>query len=61
MNERSNPPAMLGRINPPSIIIVDLTEISTLSEKHSGSIRLINNLDKSSGNTLQLSNQATES
>lgn len=55
MNERSNSPAMLGRINPPSIIIVDLTEISILSEKHSGSIQLINNSDKSSGNTLQLS------
>ena len=44
---------------PPSIIIVDLIEISTLSEKHSGNIQLINNSDKGSGNTLQLSSQAT--
>ena len=41
-------------------IIVDLIEISTLSEKHSGNIQLINNSDKGSGNTLQLSSQATE-
>ena len=45
---------------PPTIIIVDLIEISTLSEKHSGNIQLINNSDKGSGNTLQLSSQATE-
>ena len=32
----------------------------TLSEKHSGNIQLINNSDKGSGNTLQLSSQATE-
>ncbi|EEV01286.1 hypothetical protein ROSINTL182_06793, partial [Roseburia intestinalis L1-82] len=43
-----------------TIIIVDLIEISTLSEKHSGNIQLINNSDKGSGNTLQLSSQATE-
>ncbi len=37
-----------------------MIEISTLSEKHSGNIQLINNSDKSSGNTLQSSSQATE-
>ena len=45
---------------PPTIIIVVLIEISTLSEKNSGNIQLINNSDKGSGNTLQLSSQATE-
>ena len=41
------------------VTYVDLIEISTLSEKHSSNIQLINNSDKGSGNTLQLSSQAT--
>nr|DAJ62555.1 MAG TPA: hypothetical protein [Caudoviricetes sp.] len=42
---------------PPTIIIVDLIEISTLS-KRSGNIQLINNSDKRDGNTLLLSSQS---
>ena len=38
----------------------DILAKGTLSEKHSGNIQLINNSDKGSGNTLQLSSQATE-
>ena len=36
-----------------------LIEISILSEKHSRNIQLINNSDKSSDNTLQLSSRTT--
>ena len=44
----------------PLISIVGLIERSNLSDKHSGNIRQINNLDKGCGNTLQSFNQAIE-